>query len=78
MNKKNVSTMQPFKSGDIFLGCTDLNNTVDDHKGDGRILQYDENLQPKGILYTEGTDHLVIGLTLILKEYCGGLTCIIM
>ena len=63
MSKENLSTMQPFEYGDIFLGCTDLNDAVDDHKGDGRILQYDKNLQPKGILYTEGTDHLVIGLT---------------
>jgi hypothetical protein len=63
MNKKNISTMQPFEYGDIFLGCTDLNDAVDDHKGNGRILQYDKNLQPKGILYTEGTGHLVIGLT---------------
>jgi len=55
--------MQPFEYGDIFLGCTDLNDAVDDHKGNGRILQYDKNLQPKGILYTEGTGHLVIGLT---------------
>ena len=63
MNKKNVSTMKPFENGDVFLGCTNLNDEVDDHKGDGRILQYDKNLQPKGILYTEGTEHLVIGLT---------------
>ena len=65
MNKENIkeNTMKPFEDGDIFLGCTYLNDENDDHKGDGRILQYDKNLQPKGVLWTEGTEHLVIGLT---------------
>ena len=56
------STMQPFKAGDIFLGCTLLNDPHDDHAGVGRILQYDRDCRPKGILYTEGTRHLVGGL----------------
>lgn len=59
----NVSTMQPFAPGDILLGATDLNNPADDHAGDGRIFQFDKNLQPKGVLYTTGTTHLVKGLT---------------
>ena len=44
MKKENLkeSTMKPFEDGDIFLGCTYLNDEVDDHKGDGRILQYNE------------------------------------
>ena len=54
--------MKPFELGDIFLGCTELIEDIDDHKGNGRILQYDKDLNLKGILWTEGTDHLVIGL----------------
>jgi len=56
------STIQPFERGDVFVGATDLNNPDDDHAGDGRILQYDNNLNPKGVLWTEGTTHLVGGL----------------
>ena len=46
MNKEQIkeNTMKPFEDGDIFLGCTYLNDETDDHKGDGRILQYDKNL----------------------------------
>lgn len=57
-----VSTMKPFAAGDIFLGCTYLNDANDDHAGEGRILQYDRNMVPKGTLYTEGTSHLVVNL----------------
>ena len=56
--------MKPFELGDIFLGCTELIEDIDDHKGIGRILQYDKDFNLKGILWTEGTDHLVIGLTI--------------
>ena len=55
--------MMPFAQGDIFLGCTYLNDEIDDHKGNGRILQYDKELNHKGVLWTKGTEHLVIGLT---------------
>jgi WD40 repeat protein len=58
----NASTMKPFAKGDIFAGATLLNNKEDDHAGDGRIIQYDSNLQEKGVLWTEGTTHLVGGL----------------
>ena len=54
--------MKPFELGDVFLGCTELIEDIDDHKGNGRILQYDKDFNLKGILWTEGTDHLVIGL----------------
>ena len=57
-----VSTMKPFAPGDIFLGCTYLNDATDDHAGEGRILQYDRNMVPKGTLYTEGTSHLIVNL----------------
>ncbi len=56
------STMKPFAPGDIFLGCTYLCDPDDDHRGDGRILQYDKNMVPKGTLYTEGTGHLIVNL----------------
>lgn len=58
----NVSTMQPFAKGDIFVGCTLLNRPEDDHAGDGRIIQYDSNLKEKGVLWVEGTTHLITGL----------------
>ena len=56
------STIQPFEKGDILVGCTLLNNPDDDHAGDGRIIQYDSDLNEKGVLWTEGTTHLVGGL----------------
>lgn len=57
------STMKPFAAGDIFLGCTYLMNVPgDDHAGEGRILQFDRHMVPKGTLYTEGTTHLIVNL----------------
>jgi len=56
------STIQPFAKGDILVGATVLNNDADDHAGDGRIIQYDSDLNEKGVLWTEGTTHLVGGL----------------
>ena len=57
-----VGALGAFAPGDIFLGCTLLNDPTDDHAGPGRILQFDEDLRPKGELYTEGGTHLVGGL----------------
>lgn len=62
IKNKKENTMKPFETGDIFLGCTELIDDIDDHKGNGRILQYDKDLKLKGVLWTEGTEHLVIGL----------------
>ena len=62
IKNKKENTMKPFELGDIFLGCTELIEDIDDHKGNGRILQYDKDFNLKGILWTEGTEHLVIGL----------------
>jgi hypothetical protein len=56
------STLQPFAKGDIFAGATLLNNPDDDHAGDGRIIQYDADLNEKGVLWTKGSSHLVGGL----------------
>lgn len=54
--------MLPFAPGDLLVGCTLLNDPDDDHAGDGRILQYDDNFNLKGELWTEGGEHLVGGL----------------
>ena len=54
--------MQPFEKGDVFVGVTLLNNPDDDHAGDGRIIQYDADLNEKGVLWTRDTTHLVGGL----------------
>jgi hypothetical protein len=56
------STIQPFAPGDILAAATLLNNPDDDHAGDGRIIQYDSDLNEKGVLWLEGTSHLVTGL----------------
>jgi len=61
MSQKN--TMQAFAPGDIFAGATLLNDPDDDHAGPGRIIQYDADLNEKGVLWTEGTTHLVGGTT---------------
>ncbi|UCG71727.1 MAG: hypothetical protein JSV45_10715 [Chromatiales bacterium] len=56
------STMQPFAKGDIFIACTLLNVPDDDHAGEGRIWQYDKDMNFKGELWTEGGNHFVGGL----------------
>jgi hypothetical protein len=56
------STLQPFEPGDILVGCTLLNDPDDDHAGEGRIQQYDQAMQLKGELWTEGGHHLIGGL----------------
>ena len=56
------STIKPFEKGDVFAGATVLNNPDDDHAGDGRIVQFDADLNEKGVLWTRGTTHLVGGL----------------
>jgi outer membrane protein assembly factor BamB len=60
---KYVSTVKPFAKGDILVAATIMDNPTDDHGGTGRLIQYDENLQPKGELYLTGTRHKVGGLT---------------
>lgn len=56
------STLKPFARGDIFAGATLLNDPEDDHAGPGRIIQYDSDFNEKGVLWTDGTTHLVGGL----------------
>lgn len=55
-------TLQPWVKGDVFAAATVLNNPADDHAGQGRILQYGADLQPKGELLLRDTTHLVGGL----------------
>ena len=59
---KERSTLQPFASGDVFVGSTVLDGAGDDHAGRGRILQYDAQLRKKGVLWLADTTHLVGGL----------------
>ena len=66
------STMQPFARGDVFLGCTYLNDPTDDHAGLGRILQFDADLKPKGVLWTTGHRHLIMGLTFDRRQTLWG------
>ena len=61
----NVSTLKPFAPGDIFAGATLLNRADDDHAGDGRIIQFDSGLKEKGVLWTQGTTHLIGGLAFV-------------
>ena len=58
-----ASTLQPFARGDVLIGATLLNDPDDDHAGRGRILQFDADLNLKGVLWIEDTSHLVGGLT---------------
>jgi sugar lactone lactonase YvrE len=60
--RKDDDRLQPFAEGDVFVGATLLDNPDDDHAGRGRILQFDADLKPRGILWVEGTTHLVYGL----------------
>ncbi|MBT8441033.1 MAG: hypothetical protein KJO76_01510 [Gammaproteobacteria bacterium] len=60
----DVAGLQPFANGDVFVGATQLNNPEDDHAGRGRILQFDADLNLKGVLLIEGTTHLINGLTI--------------
>ena len=56
------STTQAFEPGDVFIGCTLLDDEGDDHAGAGRIVQYDADFNLKGELWTTGGHHLVGGL----------------
>ena len=56
------SDMKPFAIGDVFIGATLLNDPEDDHAGDGRIVQYDSDLQRKGELWIDQTERLIMGL----------------
>ncbi len=47
---ERINTIQAFQPGDVFVSCTWLNDEADDHRGWGRIIQYDADLNEKGVL----------------------------
>jgi outer membrane protein assembly factor BamB len=61
--EERISTFQPFETGDIFVAATVMDVPDDDHAGTGRLLQYDAELNPKGVLWVKGTTHKIGGLT---------------
>ena len=56
------SNLTDFAPGDIFVAATLLNNEADDHAGDGRIIQFDAELNEKGVLWMDEPGHLIGGL----------------
>ena len=58
-----VSTFKPFDRGDVIVAATIMDVVEDDHAGTGRLLQYDADLNLKGVLWVEGTRHKIGGLT---------------
>jgi len=60
---ERVSTAQPFAPGDIWVAATVMDVPDDDHAGTGRLLQFDAELQPKGVLWIDATTHKIGGLT---------------
>lgn len=69
------STLQPFAAGDVFLGCTYLNNPFDNHAGVGRIVQYDRHLNYKGVLWVPFTSHLIVHLRFAPDGVLWGCDC---
>ena len=57
-----TSDIKPFEKGDVLVGATLLNDPDDDHAGDGRIIQYDNDLNKKGELWIDETEHMIMGL----------------
>jgi hypothetical protein len=57
-----VSTVQPFEKGDILVAATIMDDPNDDHAGTGRLIQYDSDLNEKGVLWIKGTRHKIGGL----------------
>jgi len=57
------STVTPFTAGDILVASTIMDDPDDDHAGTGRLLQYDDDLNLKGVLWITGTRHKIGGLT---------------
>ena len=57
-----ASTSKPFEKGDVWVAATVMNDPNDDHRGIGRLLQYDADFKLKGELWIEGTTHKLGGL----------------
>ncbi len=60
----HVSTAQPFAKGDILIAATVMDDPDDDHRGTGRILQFDADLHLKGTLWIPETTHKIGGLAI--------------
>ncbi len=60
---ERVSTFKTFAVGDVFVAATLMDDPNDDHRGTGRLLQYDADLKLKGELWVEETTHKLGGLT---------------
>ena len=58
----SVPRIVPFAPGDVAVGCTLLNSSSDDHRGQGRILHFDGALQLKNTIVLDDTTHIVEGL----------------
>lgn len=54
--------LQAFERGDVFVGATRLDNAEDAYAGRGRILQFDERLRLKAVLWPSGTTHQLVSL----------------
>jgi hypothetical protein len=61
-DEARVSTAQPFAKGDIWVAATLMNDPDDDHRGVGRLLQYDADFNLKGELWIDDTTHKLGGL----------------
>ncbi len=61
-DEARVSTSQPFAEGDVWVAATLMNDPDDDHRGIGRLLQYDADFNLKGELWIEATTHKLGGL----------------
>lgn len=61
-DESRVSTSKPFAAGDVWVAATVMNDPDDDHRGIGRLLQYDADFNLKGELWIEGTTHKLGGL----------------
>ncbi len=59
---ERISTATSFEPGDIFVAATVMDVPDDDHAGTGRLLQFDADLQPKGVLWIAETTHKIGGL----------------
>jgi hypothetical protein len=72
---QKTSTLKPFATGDIFLGNTYLNDPNDDHRGEGRIIQFDRNWVMKGTWYTTGTRYFIVGCKIAPDDTLWGFDC---
>lgn len=60
--QERISTAQPFAPGDVWVAATVMDVPDDDHAGTGRLLQFDAEFNPKGVLWVKATTHKIGGL----------------